>query len=682
MENLRYAERLGLWGEGTPFVTGDDFVSKVKAGGIAAMELVARDMKALGVYLSRNISYDDVQYDKITHNLTKQQIKIYDELASSWQIVLQNMNKALEATNQDKSGDARGSVYSAFWGAQQRFFNQILTSMQVPSVIADIEKQLADGKSCVIQLVSTNESAQNQEFERLQEEDLDLDDFDLTPKQMLMSLIEKSFPVEQYEEYIDDNGNKRSKPIFDSKGKPVLNREAVEQRKALLTKLGSIKVPSSPIDMIINHFGTDLVAEKTGRSRRVVKKDGKNIVENIANKKDADVDAFQNGNKRIMIFSKAGGTGKSYHADKAAKNQQQRVHYLLEAGWQADKAVQGFGRSHRSNQAIAPIFKLVTTNLKGQMRFISTIAKRLDQLGAMTKGQRQAGSQGMFSASDNLENSFAMDVLAGFYKDLVLNRVDGIDDGIAILEKLGLKSKILNEYGQVITNSPELREVNKFLNRILTLESYEQNAVFEGFAERLADATERAMQAGTLDKGLENYKADKITLNEVQDIREDTSSGAKTKYYNLTAEHKIKPIQFESIYTDSKSFVGFYRNKNTGKVRAVMTTSNSTDQYGNVTQNVKLIGPMKPEYMPQHRLYGNWVKITEDEASKAWSDELSKLPEFRKENLHLISGVVLPVWDKLPTENVRIYRVLTSDGEMLIGRVVSEDMIDHNIVKI
>jgi len=679
VENLRYAERLGLWGDGTAFVTGDDFVSKIKAGGLAAMELIARDMKAMGVYLSRNISYEDVRYDKITHKLTGQQKKIYDELARSWQIVLNNINKALDTTNQSKDGTARGRALGAFWSSQQRFFNQILTSMQVPSVIADIEKQLADGKSCVIQLVSTNEAAQNEEFARLKAEDLELDEFDLTPKQMLMSYIENSFPVQQFEEYRDDEGNVRSKPVYDSKGNPVMNREAVRQREELLAKLGSIKVPSSPIDMIINHFGTDMVAENTGRARRVVQKDGKFIEEKIGSKKDADVDAFQNGNKRIIIFSKAGGTGKSYHADRAAKNQQQRVHYLLEAGWQADNAVQGFGRSHRSNQASAPIFKLVTTDLKGQMRFISTIAKRLDQLGAMTKGQRQAGGQGMFSASDNLENSFAADVLAVFYKDLIANRVDGIDNGLAIIEKLGLKEKIVDDYNRIIVTAPELREVNKFLNRILSLESSEQNTVFDGYSERLQDATEKAMLAGTLDKGLENYKADKITLNEVQDIREDERSGAKTKYYNLTAEHKIKPVRFEDIVTDSKSFVGFYQNKTTGVVRAVMQTSSSTDQYGNVTNNYKLVGQVKNDYIAQNRFYGNWTKIEPAEAAKLWNEELSKLPEFRKESLHLISGVVLPVWDKLPTENVRIYRVLTSDGEMLIGRVVSEDMIDETL---
>jgi len=679
VENLRYAERLGLWGEGTAFVNGDDFVHKIKAGGLAAMELIARDMKAMGVYLSRNISYEDVVYDKIVHELTPEQRKIYDELARSWQIVLQNITKALETTNQDKDGTAKGQAYSAFWGAQQRFFNQILTAMQVPSMITDIQGQLDNGNSVVVQLVSTNEAAQEREFTRLQEQDLDLEDFDLTPKQMLMSYIENSFPTVQFEEYTDDNGNIRSKPVFDSEGNAVINREAVRQKEMLLDKLGSIKVPASALDMIINHFGSDMVAENTGRKRRVVVKDGKAKEENIASKKEADVTAFQNGDKRIIVFSKAGGTGKSYHADKSAKNQQHRVHYLLQAGWQADAAVQGFGRSHRSNQVSAPTVALVTTDLKGQMRFISTIAKRLDQLGALTKGQRQTGSQGLFTAGDNLENAFAADVLALFYKVLIQNGVHGVPDGISIIEKLGLKDKLIDEYGQINPNAQELREVNKFLNRILSLESSEQNAVFDGYAERLHIATERALQDGTLDKGLENFRADKVVLKEAHDIRIDETTGATTKYYSLTAYNKIKPLQFRKVNTQHSTFMGFYQSKNTGAVRAAFRTSSITDEYGNVCENCRLTGQDGNEYMPQNRLLSNWNKLTPETAEILWDKAVKELPEFRTNNLHLIGGTVLPVWDKLPTENVRIYRVLTSDGDLLIGRVIPEDMIDATL---
>ena len=51
---LAYAGRLGLWAAGeTPFEKRPDFVSAMEAGGVAAMEVVARDLKALGLYQAR-----------------------------------------------------------------------------------------------------------------------------------------------------------------------------------------------------------------------------------------------------------------------------------------------------------------------------------------------------------------------------------------------------------------------------------------------------------------------------------------------------------------------------------------------------------------------------------------------------------------------------------------------------
>ena len=529
VENLQYATRLGLWGEGTAFPNEKEFISQIKGGGISAMEMLAQDLKMEGVYLSRNISYEDVTYDKLTHKLTKEQKKMYNTVAKAWQIVFQNLNEALKETHQSSDGTARGQVYGKFWSSNQRFFNQILVSMQTPSVIKDIEKQLAKGKSCIIQLTSTNEAQGKRELARLYEEGLTLDDYDVSPKQMLMEYVEKSFPVQQYEEYKDEKGNVKSKPVYNSKGEPVLNREAVRKRDTLLDQLGSMKAPSSPIDMIINAFGTDLVAENTGRSSRVINVDGKNVQQRLSNNtRSADVEAFQNGKKRIMIFSEAGGTGKSYHASKAAKNQQQRVHYLLEAGWKASTAVQGFGRSHRSNQVSAPIFKLVTTDLKGQSRFISTIAKRLAQLGSLTKGQRQAGSQGMFSEDDNLENAFSATVLKSYITALAKGGINDITNGKEIISKLGLN--VYSSDGSINQNSDDLTSINKFLNRILSLEYDEQNEVFDEFDSQLKMAMAEAEQNGTLDKGMENYKADKVSVKETKTVHTDKLSGADIRY--------------------------------------------------------------------------------------------------------------------------------------------------------
>src|SRR3546814_13796866 len=47
VHNLAYAQRLGLWGgEDFPFATRAEFVEAIAAGGVAAMEVLARDLRS------------------------------------------------------------------------------------------------------------------------------------------------------------------------------------------------------------------------------------------------------------------------------------------------------------------------------------------------------------------------------------------------------------------------------------------------------------------------------------------------------------------------------------------------------------------------------------------------------------------------------------------------------------
>lgn len=698
VSNLAYTERLGLWGRGTSFANKEDFVNKIQKGGLAAMELVARDMKSMGAYIARSLSYDGVDYNTLEHKLTSEQTQMYDTLAKGWQVVLQNMTEALKVTGADKDGNAKGRAASQFWGSQQRFFNQVLTAMQMPSVIADIKTRLANGEAIVLQLTNTNEASQNRAMANLEESGGTLEDLDLTPRDILMQFIENSFPTTQFELYVDDNGNTKSRPVYDSKGNAVINREAERMKDELLNKLGSIKVPEGPLEMLLNTFGPDKVAEATGRSRRVIRVTDTNTgkTKTIAEPRGprhvaVDVDQFQGGKKDILVFSEAGGTGKSYHADLTKPNQKHRTHYLVQAGWRADSAVQGFGRTHRTNQASAPTYVLVTTNLKGHKRFISSIARRLDQLGALTKGQRQTGSQGLFSAKDNLESELARDTLQAFYKALQKDKVPNLfsetlnGDNLIVLEKMGLKEKLFDEHGYPKDDADTMRDITKFLNRLLVLEPDVQNNMFNAFMERYEDATDRAAQSGTLDTGLENYKAERVDIADEKVIREDASSGAETKYYGLKAYHKNIKVGFKDIPTGSQDFLGFYHNSKSGSIRAVFKGVDRTDDYGRVEKMVKLMGQTTGyDRVAQSKIdNGNYEKVIDlTEAKKLWDAAIDKVPELKEEKLNLISGALLPVWDRLPDNQMRVIRVLTSDGQVLLGRLIGEREIDHTLQKL
>ncbi|KGB56892.1 strawberry notch family protein [Sphingopyxis sp. LC363] len=93
VNNLAYATRLGLWGEGTAFVDREAFTARIRDGGVAAMELVARELKAMGVYTARALSYAGVEYDILEHELTPAQIKDFDTYADAWAILWRAAHK-------------------------------------------------------------------------------------------------------------------------------------------------------------------------------------------------------------------------------------------------------------------------------------------------------------------------------------------------------------------------------------------------------------------------------------------------------------------------------------------------------------------------------------------------------------------------------------------------------------
>ena len=679
VKDLCFASRLGLWGKGTQFTSAEDFVEKIGASGVAGMELVASSLKAMGAYQARSISYDGVKYDSIKHTLTKNQRVMYDTFCEAWQITLQNMEKAISSTKIKNAGTTRSLYYSAM----QNFYNQVLSSMAMPSVIEDINKEIANGHSCVIQLINTNEAQQNRELAKVKAEGNDLDDLDITPRGALLGFLENSFPVQQYEEYIDEHGNNQSRPVFDSAGNPVLNKQAVAARNELVERVKEMSIPEGPIDMIINAFGADKVAEVTGRSRRVVEKTDEN-----GNKKKveealkpdfriSETTAFQNGEKHILIFSNAGSTGRSYHADKRAKNQEQRIHYVLQPGWNAKTATQGFGRTHRSNQVSAPVYKLITTDIEGQRRFVTSIARRLDQLGALTKGQRQTGS-GIFGEKDNLESPLSRDALRIFYKRLGTDAIPEVD-GKEIFRKLGLYRDFYDKDGKFKPSNPKSDDITTFLNRLLALKVDEQNIVFGEFETLRQQMYDEAIANGTLDTGISNVKADKITVDQEETIYTDAKTGAETKYVKATAYRKpqiIASVDDAKVYKNA--FQGFVRMQD-GAVRAVYRIADETDTFGRVMKKYLLQSPNRSIQSRYNEvtMHQKTTSIPESDWDKAWADEVKNIPEYNESTLNIITGALLPVWNKLPQDgNIKALKIVTDNGDQILGRIIPPERID------
>jgi predicted RNA methylase len=191
VHNLAYAQRLGLWGgEDFPFATRAEFVEAIEDGGVAAMEVLARDLRSLGFYTARSLSYDGVEYELVEHSLTDEQRRIYDAYAGAFAIIHNHLDAAMQAANiTGETGtlnrQAKSAARSAFESAKQRFFGHLLTSMKTPTLIRSIYQDLAAGHAAVVQIVSTGEALMERRLAEIPTEEWSDVRVDITPREFL-----------------------------------------------------------------------------------------------------------------------------------------------------------------------------------------------------------------------------------------------------------------------------------------------------------------------------------------------------------------------------------------------------------------------------------------------------------------------------------------------------------------
>ena len=672
VHNLAYAQRLGLWGgEHFPFSTRAEFVEAIEAGGVAAMEVLARDLRALGLYTARSLSFAGVEYELLEHELTAEQVRIYDAYAGAFGIIHNNLDAAMQAANITGSTGtlnalAKSAARSAFESAKQRFFGHLLTSMKTPTLIRSIARDLENGHAAVIQIVSTGEALMERRLAELPTEEWNDVRVDITPREYVLDYLAHSFPVQLYEPFTDSEGNLSSRPVYRD-GQPVESREAVARRDELIARLASLPPVPGALDQIVQHFGTDIVAEVTGRSRRIVRNDDRLIVENRAGSANlAETQAFMDDQKRVLVFSDAGGTGRSYHAELSARNTRLRVHYLLEAGWKADTAIQGLGRTHRTNQAQPPLFRPISTNVKAEKRFLSTIARRLDTLGAITRGQRQTGGQGLFRPEDNLESHYARDALRQLYLLIVRGKV-----GACTLERFEAATglKLMDANGI----KDELPPITTFLNRLLALTIELLGVLFGAFEQLLAARIEGAVASGTYDAGLETLRAESFVVTDRQVIYTHPRTGAETRLLTITERKRNRPVMLDAAFDhlhDRRAVLLI--NEQSGRAAVQIPTSSVMLDDGEVERRVRLIRPMESQNMPLKTMgETRWIEADREAFAAAWAAELAQVPEFTDAVLHMVTGLLLPIWRRLPNESTRVYRLQTDQGERIIGRRVS-----------
>ena len=686
VRNMGYMVRLGLWGKGTNFPEGfSQFVEEIEAGGIGAMEMVCRDMKALGMYVSRSLSYEGVEYHEKYHELTPEQKKTYDNLAGLWRFILANIDSALQVTGASMS--VKKTAYQNFWSNHQRFFSHLITAFKIPTLIEETEKWLKSNHSVVISLINTFEARTQDKVAKLLSEDKSLDDIDFTPKEIIYKLIENCFPTELHQE--TDKGHE---VVRDWQGNIVHNREALKLKAELLDMIDEFSVPGNPLDEIIEYFGADNVAEITGRKRRLSKDSAGKVsyAKRAPNGVSMDkvniheMQEFQNGRKRIAIISDAASTGISLHCERTCRNQQRRVHITLQMGWSADKQFQTFGRVNRTNQVIPPIYVFIFTNIAGEKRFASTIARRLSSMGALTKGQADTIGNGNL-VKYNFENKEGRVALRYIYEQIQNQTIviPGIDTPIELLIEMGVLKE--DSSNKLMIQESDYDDVTKFLNRLLSLDIDRQNNLFDKYTEVYDEIVVKAKNNGTYDEGVADLHAVEMRLQQAPVIlHKDDLTKAETYYYKLAVDLRTIKNDWETTeiayrnYRDCPHlFSAFVKHKKSGKIAMIYQIEDSYDIIsGQVTKRYRKVTPSNRQGFKMDKL-DKYELIGIPDARRLWQSEYDELPDFEVKDVHIVGGSILHVWNELKQGNEKLQIVRTEAGDLrIVGAIIEPEYLD------
>ncbi|KAI9116321.1 hypothetical protein K1719_012488 [Acacia pycnantha] len=813
--NMGYMVRLGLWGPGTSFTGFREFLGALDRGGVGALELVAMDMKARGMYLCRTLSYKGVEFEVIEAPLEDEMMDMYKKAAEFWAELRVELMSASAFLNNEKPSSSQ--LWRLYWASHQRFFRHMCMSAKVPAAVRLAKQALLEDKCVVVGLQSTGEARMEEAVTKYGSE---LDDFVSGPRELLLKFVEENYPLPEKAELLPgEDGVKElqrkrhsATPGVSVKGRvrkvakwswrppsdaesdeesetdsavestdsddefqicEICNMEkesiallkcsccdeylqkrqayinelqkrydaALERKTKILEIIRSLDLPNNPLDDITDQLGgPDKVAEITGRKGMLVRApSGKGVTYQARNTKDVTMEMvnmhekqlFMDGKKLVAIISEAGSAGVSLQADRRAINQKRRVHLTLELPWSADRAIQQFGRTHRSNQASAPEYRLLFTNLGGERRFASIVAKRLESLGALTQGDRRAGPS---LSAYNYDSAYGKRALMIMYKGImeqdslpvvppgcISDRPDTIQDfiikakaalvsvGIVRDTTLGNGKDFVKLSGRIIDS--DMHDVGRFLNRLLGLPPEIQNRLFELFVSILDLLTQNARIEGNLDTGILDLRANVIELQGTpKTVHVDNLTGASTVLFTFILDRGVTWETASTMLNEKQkdrlgsANDGFYESKREWLGRRHFILAFESSASG-------LYKTVRPPVGESHRemnlaeLKSKYRKVSSlEKAQTGWEEEYEvsskqcmhgpncKLGKFctvgrRLQEVNVLGGLILPVWGTIEKalsnqahqshRRLRVVRIeTTTDNQRIVGLLVPNAAVE------
>ncbi|XP_028829159.1 protein strawberry notch homolog 1 isoform X1 [Denticeps clupeoides] len=503
---------------------------------------------------------------------------------------------------------------------------------------------------------------------------------------------------------------------------------AQQMKRDLLERLEKLAedLPPNTLDELIDELGgPESVAEMTGRKGRVVSNDDGSISYESRSELDVPVEIlnltekqrFMDGEKNIAIISEAASSGISLQADRRVKNQRRRVHMTLELPWSADRAIQQFGRTHRSNQVTAPEYVFLISELAGEQRFASIVAKRLESLGALTHGDRRATETRDLSRF-NFDNKYGRNAL-----EIVMKSIVNLDSPLVSPPSefegdffkeirnglIGVGLINVEDRSGILSLDKDYNNIGKFLNRILGMEVQQQNALFQYFADTLTAVIQNAKKNGRYDMGILDLGSGEERVKKLEFKKFLTpgySTSGHVELYTVSVERGLSWEDATHVWADQNGpDDGFYVQVRNNKKTALLVKEINTKKRLFLVYRPNTGKQLKLETYAEIRK--KCKKVLSDDAKQHWIDQYVSSAEIcshaywrgnckkasvglqceiglRCRTYYVLCGSVLSVWTKVEgvlasvsgtNVKMQIVRLRTEDGQRIVGLMIPTNCV-------
>ncbi|XP_063056556.1 si:ch73-63e15.2 isoform X3 [Engraulis encrasicolus] len=558
-----------------------------------------------------------------------------------------------------------------------------------------------------------------------------------TQTQELAGVISISDDSSSDTEGIDSDSNSSPDSLHDHNDDVIFvqqtnghTAEVEKLKQSMLSKISELgkELPLNTLDELIDKFGgPEKVSEMTGRKGRVVRRpDGSVCYESRAEQSSTidqinikEKDRFMSGEKLVAIISEAASSGISLQADKRVKNQCRRVHMTLELPWSADRAIQQFGRTHRSNQVTAPEYIFLISELAGERRFASIVAKRLESLGALTHGDRRA-TESRDLSKYNFENKYgtkALDTITKAILGYIESQVpppkdypNGDSMFFSDMKQGMMNVGIFCRDSRFGLSTEKDCTITKFLNRILGLEVHKQNSLFQYFSDNFDYLIEKDKKEGKYDMGIldlapgndeiyEEKQEEFLTLGNPHD--------GQVVLYKITVDRGMPWEEaVEKAQQLSGDVEGFYLSHKLRGTQPCVLLAEQGRGHNLIVHKPNIGKQSQPESMDA--MTSRYRKVPPEEAREVWESQYSfsirkcshanwngkckKVEEgyecvqgMRLRQYHVLCGALLRVWKRVAdvvadltnSSILQIVRLKTKGQHKQVGIKIPESCVSR-----